>query len=103
MFNTVVVILSKIYTMKTTVYIQNLKCGGCARTITKKLSELEDIGEVHVDVEESAVSFDYLDEMALQHAQEVLKFNGYPVIGDKNTIGDKAKSLVSCAIGKMHL
>ncbi|MFM2229210.1 MAG: hypothetical protein RL607_468 [Bacteroidota bacterium] len=89
--------------MKTKVYIQNLKCGGCARTITKKLSELEDIGEVYVNVEESSVSFDYLDEMALHHAQEVLKFNGYPVVGNQNTLGDKAKSMVSCAIGKIHL
>jgi copper chaperone CopZ len=88
--------------MKTKVYIQNLKCGGCARTITKKLSELEDIGEVYVNVEESSVSFDYLDEMALHHAQEVLKFNGYPVVGNQNTLGDKAKSMVSCAIGKIH-
>ena len=28
--------------MKTIVHIQNLKCGGCANTITKKLNALDD-------------------------------------------------------------
>ncbi|MEC8830756.1 MAG: cation transporter, partial [Bacteroidota bacterium] len=29
--------------MKTTLQVQNLKCGGCAKTISNKLSEIKDI------------------------------------------------------------
>ena len=39
--------------MNTTINIQNLKCGGCANTITKNLAQLEAITEVTVNVEES--------------------------------------------------
>ena len=45
--------------MKTTLYIQNLKCGGCANTITKNVSSIDAVTEVSVNVEENSVSFDY--------------------------------------------
>ena len=48
--------------MNTTIHIQNLKCGGCANTITKNLAQLEAITEVTVNVEESTVSFAYPTE-----------------------------------------
>ena len=44
--------------MKTTLYIQNLKCGGCANTITKNVSSIDAVTEVSVNVEENSVSFD---------------------------------------------
>lgn len=47
--------------MKTTVYIQNLKCGGCASTITKNLA-LDDVSDVIVEVGDESVTFDYSDE-----------------------------------------
>lgn len=87
--------------MKTTLYIQNIKCNGCATTITNKLTALTNISEVIVNVEEGSVSFKYLDEIALFDAKETLKINGYPEVGDQNTFGTKAKSYMSCAIGKM--
>jgi copper chaperone CopZ len=87
--------------MNTKVFIQNLKCGGCAKTITNKLSSLKDISEIKVNVEESSVSFTYENSIDLEVVIETLKENGYPVEGDSNSIGTKAKSYVSCAIGKM--
>ena len=51
--------------MKTTLYIQNLKCGGCANTITKNISTLDAITDVSVNVEESCVSFVYTTEEKL--------------------------------------
>ena len=87
--------------MKTTIKIQNLKCGGWQNTITNKLSALTNINDVKVNVEESEVSFEYVDELALQNAKETLKINGYPEDGEANSIVTKAKSYVSCAIGKM--
>ena len=37
--------------------IQNLKCGGCANTITKGVDSLEGVSNVHVDIDNSVVSF----------------------------------------------
>ncbi|MGL2963774.1 heavy-metal-associated domain-containing protein [Flavobacterium sp. RSB2_4_14] len=88
--------------MKTTVKIQNLKCGGCANTITKKLSELSNITNVKVIVDDNEVAFEYTDDLALQNVKETLKSIGYPEQGDDNSLGTKAKSFVSCAIGRMN-
>jgi copper chaperone len=87
--------------MKTTLNIQNLKCGGCAITITKNLSSLEGIDNIAVNVEENAVSFSYSNENQLTAVKDKLKTLGYPEDGEANSLGSKAKSYVSCAIGKM--
>ena len=87
--------------METTLYIQNLKCGGCANTITKNLTSIEGIENITVHVEESAVSFTYSNESQLTTTKERLKTLGYPEDGDAKSIGSKAKSYVSCAIGKI--
>lgn len=88
--------------MKTiSVQIQNLKCDGCATTIINKLSDLLNVSNVAVDVESSSVTFDYADELALLSAKETLKLNGYPQVGEANPFGTKAKSFISCAIGRM--
>ncbi len=87
--------------MKTTLYIQNLKCGGCANTITKNVSSIDAVTEVLVNVEKSAISFDYPSEEKLIEVKEKLKTLGYPEDGEANSLGSKAKSYVSCAIGKM--
>ena len=87
--------------MKTTLAIQNLKCSGCASSITKKLSELPQITAIEVFVDEGAVRFDYENESALQEVKDCLKQIGYPVDGEANSLGTKAKSYVSCAIGKI--
>lgn len=88
--------------MKTTsLQIQNVKCNGCANTIINKLSDLTNVSSVEVDVENGLVTFTYEDELALLNAKETLKLNGYPQVGEANPFGTKAKSFVSCAIGRM--
>ncbi len=87
--------------MKKTIIVQNLKCGGCARTITNKLSELENISEVTVVPEDSSVTFTYGTADDLSKVEDKLKHLGYPSIDSKNTLASKAKSFVSCATGKM--
>jgi copper chaperone CopZ len=87
--------------METTIQIQNLKCGGCANTITKNIVVLEGITNVSVNVEESTVIFNYETEAQLVEVKEKLKTLGYPEDGATNSLGSKAKSYVSCAIGKM--
>ena len=87
--------------MKTIVHIQNLKCGGCANTITKKLNALDDVSEVTVEVENNSVTFEYSDEHTLDVVKETLAEIGYPEDGERNGLTTKAKSYVSCAFGKM--
>lgn len=87
--------------MKTTLHIQNLKCGGCAHTVTTKLSAIEHIENVHVDVETDSVSFDYSNENDLELVKKKLLSLGYPAIGEANPLTAKAKSFVSCAVGRM--
>lgn len=90
----------KIKIMKTAINIENLKCGGCASTIKKGLLNIEGIQQVEVNVENSVVSIEMehnnLDEIKLQ-----LSNMGYPEVGDKNSVLHKAKSFVSCALGKI--
>lgn len=87
--------------METTIYIQNLKCGGCANTITKNVTAIENITNVKVNVEESSVTFNYESEANLVVVKNKLQSLVYPEDGEANSISSKAKSYVSCAIGKM--
>lgn len=87
--------------METTIHIQNLKCGGCANTITKNISTIEAITNVLVNVDESTVTFGYETAAKLAEVKDKLKTLGYPEDGAANSLGSKAKSYVSCAIGKM--
>ncbi|MBE0493427.1 MAG: heavy-metal-associated domain-containing protein [Thiomicrospira sp.] len=83
--------------------VDNIKCGGCAHSIVSKLSALDGLSDVAVDVEQGQISFssenELIDQVKLQ-----LKSMGYPEVGSLEGLGAagaKAKSFVSCAIGKM--
>lgn len=90
----------KLEKMKADIKIENLKCAGCATTIKKGLSSLETITNVEVDVENSIVSVTSESEN-IEIVREKLSKLGYPEAGDKNTLVHKAKSFVSCAVGRI--
>ncbi|NQX85556.1 MAG: cation transporter [Flavobacteriaceae bacterium] len=87
--------------MTTTLNIQNLKCHGCANTIRKRLSELDDVTEVTVNNEHHSVTFDHSQDTTITDVSRLLSQLGYPIIGENNSFGKKAKSFVSCAIGRI--
>lgn len=87
--------------MKTSIIVQNLKCGGCASTITSKLSEIENVSDINIDVDESKVSFKFSNDIDALAVKDKLKALGYPSIEDDNNLVSKAKSFVSCATGKL--
>jgi len=87
--------------MRTSIIVQNLKCGGCANTITTKLSQLNNVTNVTVDTESSTVSFVAINSEDALSVKKKLKTLGYPSIEDINGVLSKAKSFVSCASGKM--
>ncbi|WCO02455.1 heavy-metal-associated domain-containing protein [Psychroserpens ponticola] len=88
--------------MERTLNIQNLKCGGCANTITTRLEALEGISNVFVNNDTNSVAFSYSETNELELAKTVLSTLGYPVEGESNPVSKKAKSFVSCAIGRLN-
>ena len=87
--------------MRITRNIQNLKCSGCAANISKQLGQIEGIDNLDVNVEEGSVSFDYQDDGQFEAVHKKLIAMGYPFDDDDNSLITKAKSYVSCAIGRM--
>ncbi|WP_179351663.1 heavy-metal-associated domain-containing protein [Winogradskyella vidalii] len=87
--------------MKNTFNIQNLKCGGCANTIVTQLSKLDGISDVSVDNDTNEVSFNITVENDIEVVKNKLSDLGYPIEGDSNSLPKKAKSFVSCAVGRM--
>jgi len=87
--------------MNTSVTVQNLKCGGCAHTISTKLLEIENISNINVVIETAIISFDYTLEADFTAVKDKLAVLGYPLVGDTNNVVSKEKSFVSCATGKI--
>ena len=86
--------------MKYTLTVDNEKCGGCSNRIEKKLQELEGVSDIEIDVETGAVSFESIEEGAMNLVESSLKSMGYPRSGEGGAL-DQAKSYVSCMIGRM--
>ncbi|MDT0556191.1 heavy-metal-associated domain-containing protein [Patiriisocius hiemis] len=89
--------------MKTTLKLQNVKCGGCTNGIAVRLLKISGINDVQIGDGSSEVSFTYETVNDLAIVERTLTQMGYPPEGLENTIRNKAKSFVSCATGKMNL
>jgi copper chaperone CopZ len=86
--------------MITTIKIDNLKCHGCAHTITSGLLKTNGVSEVKVDHDTSSVQITHNDEATTDLLRSKLSSMGYPEFGT-TSLGQKAKSYVSCAIGRL--
>ena len=90
--------------MKQTYEVLNVKCGGCAGTLTKSLKEEFGLVQVNLDVEPRQITLD-IDESKIQNLRQKLIALGYPMsdenLGTIQKITTTAKSFVSCAVGKM--
>jgi copper chaperone CopZ len=84
--------------MKQQFEVENIKCGGCVNSIKTALLKLKGVESIEVDKD--------IDTIALTGTIErdlvIKKLNdlGYPEKG-QNTMVKKAKSYVSCAVGRM--
>jgi len=87
--------------MNTTLVLQNLKCEGCANTILKKIANCEGVSNPKIDVQKNSLQIDHISHNALMGLYMSLKTIGYPVEGETNSIINKTRSFMSCAIGKM--
>jgi len=84
--------------------VENIKCGGCANTITTRLNEMDTIDSCEVDVEKGIVSING-DESSREQVTQLLLKLGYPESGTAEGLKAataKAKSFVSCAVGRIN-
>lgn len=87
--------------MKTSLYIQNLKCDGCISLIMNKLLELKQINNINVKLQYATVTFEHQNKADIEDVKHVLSKIGYPPFGEKNSLRKKVKSYVSCATGRI--
>ncbi len=90
--------------MKQIFQVQNIKCGGCAKTVKTKLKD--DFGTVEINLEKTPreITLDIQDK-DIDKLKQKMKSLGYPFCSETldtiDTFSTKVKSFVSCAIGKM--
>ena len=84
--------------------VANVKCSGCANTLKTRLEPI--FGEIEIDlsIEPRVISID--NEHNEKQLRDELMNLGYPMIDEElrfsQNISTKAKSFVSCAIGKIN-
>ncbi len=94
--------------MLKTVEVDNVRCEGCANTIKKALSR-EGFKNIKVDLlcEPHTVTVELENEASSAHFRTILRKLGYPFCSEEVSFGYsatlKAKSFVSCAVGKFSI
>lgn len=84
--------------------VENIKCSGCANTITTRLNEMDSIDSCEVDIESGVITING-DTASRSEATQLLLKLGYPESGTAEGLKAakaKAKSFVSCAVGRMN-
>ena len=82
-----------------TIFVENIKCAGCIKTIKDALQQVAGIDSVVVDKENESVVVAGRD-LARDIVIAKLEAMGYPEKGN-NSFLKKARSYISCAVGKM--
>ena len=89
--------------MAISILVENIKCGGCANSIQRGLQEDPRVKSVQVTVEEGLVEVE-ADEAVRPELVARLAKLGYPEVDTEEgaaRLKAKAKSFVSCAIGRL--
>lgn len=84
--------------MEQQITVENIKCGGCMNSIQTALLKLGNVEKVTIDKETETISV--LGEISREQLIDKLSSLGYPEKGN-NTLLRKAKSYVSCAMGRI--
>ncbi len=83
--------------------VENIKCGGCANSIRKKLTADPRVQAVEVDIAAGRVEITGAEDARADLVTALAQL-GYPEKGSVEGIkaaASKAKSFVSCAIGRI--
>ena len=94
--------------MRDTVAVNNIRCEGCASTIKTALVKEGFSGiEIDLSCEPRKVTVHVEDEASSAQFRAILRKLGYPLCDEKISLSDsatlKAKSLVSCVVGKFSV
>jgi copper chaperone CopZ len=81
--------------------ISNLNCGGCIKTITKKLTSIVGVNKANIDLESNNVMVYHNDKVSRQELTEMLMSIGYPEATAENGLLTQLKGIGSCLIGKI--
>lgn len=87
------------------VHVENIKCGGCEKSIVKGLSSIEGLSNIVIDRDQQLVKVTS-DESLREAITAKLKSMGYPEHGSVTGLDAglaNAESFVSCAIGRVSL
>jgi copper chaperone CopZ len=91
--------------MKKSYEVLNIKCNGCASRVKQSLSKRFDDVDVDLTKMPRIVTVDIKNDEDEEFLNTTLKSLGYPFSSDDTSslekVSLKAKSFVSCAIGKM--
>jgi len=71
------------------------------RILTSLLS-IEGVRNISLSIPTSELILTADNNITFEKARLKLSKIGYPIVGDKNTLTKKAKSYVSCTIGKLN-
>lgn len=83
--------------------VENIKCGGCERSIVRGLTGIAGVSAVAIDREHQRVSVDAPEGLRAQVVDKLASM-GYPEAGSVQGLSAgvaTAKSFMSCAIGRM--
>jgi len=90
--------------MEIRIEVENIRCGGCANSIQKKLLNDSRVQSVDVDIAKKIVIVSSDAEDIYAELAKTLLNLGYPEKGSVEgleALKGKAKSVISCAIGKV--
>jgi copper chaperone len=82
-----------------TIFVENIKCGGCIKSIKEALQHIAGVNTVMVDKDKESVVVTGTD-IGRGIIIDKLGELGYPEKGN-NSLLKKVRSFVSCAVGKM--
>jgi copper chaperone CopZ len=85
--------------------VENIKCSGCANSIKKALKDKFDKIDINLNVIPRQITVDINNNE--DEFKDILRNLGYPLVDDNSSsitkVQMKAKSFVSCAVGKFSL
>jgi copper chaperone CopZ len=81
--------------------VANLKCSGCANTISKRILEIPGVVTVNVSIEEDAVTVNFALPATRAIIISKLYALGYPEATEENGLLLQVKSYASCVVGRM--
>ena len=86
--------------MNIQIQVENIKCGGCMNSIKTALLKNQEVEQVEIDKETETITIQAKTSAERATFVNLLSKLGYPEKGENDFI-HKAKSYVSCAVGRM--